>query len=59
MPITKVSFSRSDGDDEDGGVVPATEHVPTTLTMIEDGPCPTPAMTNPNQGEAAIEGEVA
>jgi hypothetical protein len=25
------------GDDEDGGVVPATMHVPTTSTTIEDG----------------------
>jgi hypothetical protein len=47
------------GDDEDGGVVPAAEHVPTTLTTIEDGPSPTPTTTNPIQGEAAVEGEVA
>jgi hypothetical protein len=40
-------------------VVPAAEHVPTTLTTIEDGPSPTPTMTNPVQGEAAVEGEVA
>jgi hypothetical protein len=26
------------GDDEDGGGVPAAEHVPTTSTTIEDGP---------------------
>jgi hypothetical protein len=44
------------GDDEDGGVVPAVEHVPTTLTTIEDGPSPTPTTTNPDQDEAAIEG---
>jgi hypothetical protein len=47
------------GDDVDGGVVPTTEHVPTTSTTIEDGPSPTPMTTNPNQGEAAVEGEVA
>jgi hypothetical protein len=39
--------------------VPATNHVPTTSTMIEVGPSPTPTMTNPDQGEAAVEGEVA
>jgi hypothetical protein len=43
-------------DDEDGGVVPTAEHVPTTSTMIEDGPSPTPMTTNPDQGEAAVEG---
>jgi hypothetical protein len=47
------------GDDEDGGVVPAAEDVPTTLTMIEDGPSPTPTTTNPDQGEATVEGEEA
>jgi hypothetical protein len=47
------------GDDEDGGVVPETEHVPTTLTMIEDGPSLTPTTTNQVQGEAAVDGEVA
>jgi hypothetical protein len=47
------------GDDEDGGVVPTAEHVPTTLTTIENGPSPTPTTTNPKQGEAAVEGEVA
>jgi hypothetical protein len=26
------------GDDEDGGVVPMAEHVPTTLTTVMDGP---------------------
>jgi hypothetical protein len=30
------------GDDEDGGVVPATEHVPTTSTTVMDDPSPTP-----------------
>jgi hypothetical protein len=39
--------------------VPVAEHVPTTSTMIEDGPSLTPTMTNPVHGEAAIEGEVA
>jgi hypothetical protein len=29
------------GDDEDGGVVPVVEHVPTTLTTLMDGPSPT------------------
>jgi hypothetical protein len=47
------------GDDEDGGVVPAVEHVPTTSTTIEDGPSPTPTTTNQVQGEVAVEGEVA
>jgi hypothetical protein len=47
------------GDDEDGGVVPAAEHVPTTSTTIEDGRSPTPMTTNPDQDEAAVEGEVA
>jgi hypothetical protein len=44
------------GDDEDGGVVPAAEHVPTTSTTIVDGPSPTPTTTNQVQGEAAVEG---
>jgi hypothetical protein len=47
------------GDDENGGVVHVAEHVPTTSTTIEDGPSPTPTITNPDQGEAAIEGEIA
>jgi hypothetical protein len=47
------------GDDEDGGVVPATEHVPTTSTKVMDGPSPTPTTTNQDQGEATVEGEVA
>jgi hypothetical protein len=45
------------GDDEYGGVVPAAEHVPTTLTMVMDGPSPTPTTTNQDQGEATVEGE--
>jgi hypothetical protein len=47
------------GDDEDGGVVPAAENVPTTSTTIEDGSSPTPTTTNPDQGEATVEGEIA
>jgi hypothetical protein len=47
------------GDDEDGGVVPAAEHVPTTWTTVMDGPSPTPMTTNQNQREADVEGEVA
>jgi hypothetical protein len=47
------------GGDEDGGVVPATEHVPTTSTTVMNGPSPTPTMTNQDQGEATVEGEVA
>jgi hypothetical protein len=40
-------------------VVPAAEHVPTTLTTVMDNPSPTPTTTNQDQGEAAVEGEVA
>jgi hypothetical protein len=40
-------------------VVPVAEHVPTTSTTIEDRPSPTPITTNSDQGEAAVEGEVA
>jgi hypothetical protein len=47
------------GHDEDGGVVPAAEHVHTTSTTVVDGPSPTPTTTNQDQGEATIEGEVA
>jgi hypothetical protein len=47
------------GDNEDGGVVPPAEHVPTTSTAVVDGPSPTPTTTNQDQGEATIEGEVA
>jgi hypothetical protein len=43
------------GDDEDGGVVPAAEHVPTTSTTIENRPSPTPTMTNPDQGEVVVD----
>jgi hypothetical protein len=34
------------GDDEDGGVVPAAEHVHTTSTTTVNDPSPTPKMTN-------------
>jgi hypothetical protein len=47
------------GDDEDGGVVPEAEHVPTTSTTMMDDPSPTPTTTNQDQGEATVEGEVA
>jgi hypothetical protein len=47
------------GDDEDGGMVPLAEHVPTTSTTVMDGPSPTPATTNQDQRQATIEGEVA
>jgi hypothetical protein len=47
------------GDDEDGGIVPPAEHVPTISTTVMDGPSPTPTMTNQDQGEATVEGEVA
>jgi hypothetical protein len=46
-------------DDEDDGVVPAAENVPTTLTTVMDDTSPTPTTTNQDQGEAAVEGEVA
>jgi hypothetical protein len=46
------------GDDEDGCVVPAAEHVPTTWTTAMDGPTPTPTTTTQDQGEAVVEGEV-
>jgi hypothetical protein len=34
------------GDDEDGGVVPVAEHVPTTSTTVMGGPSPTPSTAN-------------
>jgi hypothetical protein len=46
-------------DDEDGDVVSAAEHVPTTSITVMDGPSPTPTMTSQDQGEATVEGEVA
>jgi hypothetical protein len=42
------------GDNEDGGVVPLGEHVPTTSTTVVDGPSPT--TTNNDRGEAFVEG---
>jgi hypothetical protein len=47
------------GEDEDGGVVPPAEHVPTTSTTVMDGPSTTPTTTNQEQGEADVEAEVA
>jgi hypothetical protein len=47
------------GDDEDGGVVPVAEHVPTTSTTIENGPSPTPTTTCRDREEVVAEGEVA
>jgi hypothetical protein len=44
------------GDDEDCGMMPPAEHVPTTSTTVVDGPSPTPTMTNQDRGEATIEG---
>jgi hypothetical protein len=37
----------------------AAEHVPTTSTTVMEGPSLTPTMTNQDQGEAAVDGEVA
>jgi hypothetical protein len=37
-------------DDEDGGVVLAAEHVPTTSTTVMNGPSPTPKTTNQDHG---------
>jgi hypothetical protein len=47
------------GDDEDGGVVPPAEHVPTISTKVVEGPSPTRTTTNQDRGEATVEGEVA
>jgi hypothetical protein len=47
------------GDEEDGGVVLAAEHVPTTSTTVMDGPSPTPTTANEDRGEDTVEGEVA
>jgi hypothetical protein len=47
------------GDNEDGSVVPATEHGPNTSTTVMDGPSPTPTTTNQDQGGAIVEGGVA
>jgi hypothetical protein len=47
------------GDDEDGGVVPADEHVPITSTTVMDGPSPTLTTTNQDRGKAIVEREVS
>jgi hypothetical protein len=47
------------GDDEDGGVVPPAEHLPTTSTTMVDDPFSTPTAMNQERGEAKVEGEVA
>jgi hypothetical protein len=39
--------------------VPAAEHAPTTSTTVMDDPFPTPTTTNQEQGEAAVERDVA
>jgi hypothetical protein len=35
--------------------VPPAERVPTTSTMVVDGPSPTPTMTYQDRGEATVE----
>jgi hypothetical protein len=47
------------GDDEDGGVVPAAEHVHTTSTMVMDDLSPTPTTINQDRGDATVDEEVA
>jgi hypothetical protein len=47
------------GDDDDGDVVPAVEHVPTTSSTVMDDPYPTPTTTNQDHGEGTVKGEVA
>jgi hypothetical protein len=47
------------GDDEDGSVLPAAEHVHSTSTTMMDSPSPTHLTTNQDRGEATVEGEVA
>ena len=54
-----VGEVQQQGDEEDGGVAPAAEHVHTTLTTIKDGPSPTPTTTCRDREEAAAEGKVA
>jgi hypothetical protein len=39
------------GDDEDSGVVPAAEHVPTTSTTVMDGPSLKDRFGRPERGE--------
>jgi hypothetical protein len=50
---------REHGDNENGGMVPPAEHVPTTSTTVMDGLSSTPTTTNQDQGEATVEGEIA
>jgi hypothetical protein len=57
--VTFQDEEHEHGDDEDGGVVPASEHIPTTSTTVTDEPSPTPTTTNQDRGEATVEGEVA
>ena len=47
------------GDDVDGGVAPAAEHVHTTSTTIVDGPSPTPTTTCRDREKDPAVGEVA
>jgi hypothetical protein len=44
------------GADEDGGMVPLAEHVPTTLTTMVNDPSPTPMTTNQDHGEVVVDG---
>jgi hypothetical protein len=39
------------GDDEDGGVGPAAEKVPTASTTVVDSPSPKPTTANQDRGE--------
>jgi hypothetical protein len=57
--IYSVNKEHGHGEDEDGKVVPMAEHVPTTSTTIENTPSSTCTTTISDQGEAAVEGEVA
>jgi hypothetical protein len=52
-------FQEEEHEHGDGSVVLTAEHVPTTSTTIENRPSHMPTTINPNQGEAAVEGEVA
>jgi hypothetical protein len=59
QPRSQLVFECA-GDDELGEeIFQEEEHVPTTSTMVVDGPSPTPTTTNQDQGEAVVEGEVA
>jgi hypothetical protein len=44
------------GGDEDGGVAPAAEHVPTTSTTIENGASPTPTTMCRDQEKLLLRG---